>query len=182
MLKTICALSMVGTMLVFAAACSSSSSSDTTPESTISGSHLSTAVPSVSVSQVTQGSTSSSDYTAYVSQVCRAAKQFKNDLSKSSDSLPGDPSQALDQAGQAFSSFSSALQGINPPSDLQAWQQDLVNRLDTIGQGLQDRDVSTLGQAFNNQFPPIPDATRNEVSKAVKSSPDCDNTSVFSTP
>lgn len=121
----------------------------------------------------------SADYRTYVSQACKAGKQFKDDVAATADKVRNDPQNAFDAARVPFDNLASNLKAATPPPDLQSWQQQVVDKVNQVSNALKAKDVTALTEVFQNPFPPVPDNARAQLQAAAKDNPDCSAAGLF---
>ncbi|MCC6382685.1 MAG: hypothetical protein IT304_09245 [Dehalococcoidia bacterium] len=121
----------------------------------------------------------SADYKTYVSQVCKAGKQFKDDIATTADKVRNDPQNAFDAARVPFDNLANNLKATTPPPDLQSWQQQVVDKVNQVSNALKGKDVTALTEVFQSPFPPVPDNARGQLQAAAKDNPDCSAAGLF---
>jgi hypothetical protein len=108
---------LVGAMIFGACGADDSTATSTPTRSTT----VAAATPTPASTTAKATVSSPAQYSAYVAQVCPAAKTFKADLSRTADAVRSDPANAPSIAEKPFDTFASSVRSATPPPELQAW-------------------------------------------------------------
>lgn len=118
----------------------------------------------------------------YVAALCKASKQFSDDLAK----ITADPSKLKnpDDIGDAFAepfdAFAKAVSKAKPPSDLKEYHGQFVKTLNDTSKKMKDsKDGSFLSAFGETDFPEPPQAAKDRLEKVAAKNKDCKEAGLF---